>query len=313
MQITVLAGGVGGARFLLGLRAAFPDDQITVIGNTADDIWLHGLKVCPDLDTIMYTLGGGIDTARGWGRDQETYSVLEELGIYGVPPLWFTLGDRDIATHLVRTQMLAAGFGLDVVTEALCKRWNPGVHLLPMTNERVETHVVVDLPEGRSAIHFQQWWVQMQAGIPAREFRYVGIDEAAPAPGVLEAIAGADVVVLPPSNPVVSIGPIVTVPGIREALTRTPAPVVGVSGIVGGRPLKGMADKCLATIGVPATAAGVAGHYGLRSDGGLLDAWVHESGDEPPAGFPKSLATATIMTDQQAAANLAEQTVRFVL
>ena len=203
MRITVLAGGVGAARFLQGLKIAYPDAEITVVGNTADDIWLHGLKVCPDLDTVMYTLGDGIDRVQGWGRADDSYGVLEELRAYAVEPLWFTLGDKDIATHLVRTQLLTAGYPLSQVTAALCQRWNPGVTLLPMTDERVETHVVIadDQPY---AMHFQQWWVRHQAALPATAFRYVGIDEATPGPGVLPAIAQADVVVLPPSNPVVS-------------------------------------------------------------------------------------------------------------
>ncbi|MFN8183237.1 MAG: 2-phospho-L-lactate transferase [Candidatus Nanopelagicales bacterium] len=312
MRITVLAGGVGAARFLQGLRAAHPQAAITVIGNTADDIWLHGLKICPDLDTVMYTLGGGIDAERGWGRSHETYSVLTELDAYDFPPVWFTLGDRDIATHLVRTQLLDAGYGLDQVTAALCRRWQPGVDLLPMTNERVETHVVVETDEGRTAIHFQQWWVEHRAGLPAHEFRFIGIDAARPAPGVLDAIRLADVVVLPPSNPVVSIGPILAVPGIREAVETGPAPVVGVSGIVGGRPVKGMADTCLAVVGVPADAASVAAHYGSRDAGGILDGWVYETGDPPPAGIRSALATSTLMIDTAAAAELARSAVGLV-
>jgi len=312
MRITVLAGGVGAARFLQGLRKAHPDADLTVIGNTADDIWLHGLKVCPDLDTVMYTLGGGIDTDRGWGRDEETYSVLDELRAYDVPPLWFTLGDRDIATHLVRTQLLNAGYGLDQVTAALCKRWQPGVALLPMTNSRVETHVVVESAEGRSAMHFQQWWVEHRARPRAVDFRYVGIDDSTPGPGVLEAIGSADVIVLPPSNPVVSIGPVLAVPGVRQAVVEASAPVVGVSGIVGGRPVKGMADKCLEAIGVRCDAAAVAAHYGVRRHGGLLDAWVYERGDPPPASLDRAQATSTVMHDEQAAADLARVTLELV-
>ena len=312
MRITVLAGGVGAARFLQGLRTAYPEAQITVIGNTADDIWLHGLKVCPDLDPVMYTLGGGIDAGRGWGRDDETYSILEELRAYDVPPLWFTLGDRDVATHLVRTQLLNAGFGLDQVTAALCKRWQPGVTLLPMSNDRVETHVVVDTPEGRSAIHFQQWWVQYRAELPALDFRFVGMEQAQPGPGVVEAIGDADVVVLPPSNPVVSIGPILSVHGIRDAVANGPAPVVGVSGIVGGRPVKGMADKCLAAIGVQADSAAVSAHYGARQLGGLLDGWVYESGDPAPDAALASLATSTLMHDAHSTAELARETIGLV-
>jgi LPPG:FO 2-phospho-L-lactate transferase len=284
-----------------------------VIGNTADDIWLHGLKVCPDLDTVMYTLGGGIDEEQGWGRSRDTHGVLAELGAYDFGPLWFTLGDKDIATHLVRTQLLAAGYPLHQVTAALCRRWKPGVDLLPMTDDRVETHVVVGGPQGPSAIHFQQWWVQQRAQSPAREFRYVGIDEARPAPGVLDALRTADVIVLPPSNPVVSVGPILAVPGLREALLDAPAPIVGVSGIVGGRPVLGMADKCLAAVGVTASAAGVAAHYGARQAGGILDGWVFETGDEAPDSIRIGLATSTVMRDVHAAVELARETVGLVL
>lgn len=312
MLITVLAGGVGGARFLQGLKAAYPEADITVIGNTADDIWLHGLKVCPDLDTVMYTLGGGIDPVNGWGREADSYSVLDELKAYGVQPLWFTLGDKDVATHLVRTQLLNAGFPLSEVTAALCQRWQPGVTLLPMTDNRVETHVVIDA-ETPYAMHFQQWWVEHRAQLPALAFRYVGIDEATPGPGVLEAIAQADVIVLPPSNPVVSIGPILAVPGIRDAVRRTSAPVVGVSGIINGRPVKGMADACLRAIGVQTSSEAVAAHYGSRADSGILDAWVFQTGDPDPAGIRTTLATQTLMIDDEAAAELARVTVGLVL
>ena len=206
-------GGVGGARFLQGLlhllgdSAASEVPAVTVVANTADDIWMHGLKICPDLDTVMYTLGGGIDRERGWGRTDETWSVKEELAAYGVEPTWFGLGDRDLATHLVRTEMLEAGYALSAVTTALCARWRPGVRLLPMTDDRVETHVVVDdadQPSGQRAVHFQEYWVRLGAQVPARAVVPVGLDRATPAPGVLEAIASADLVILPPSNPVVS-------------------------------------------------------------------------------------------------------------
>ena len=281
-RITALAGGIGGARFLRGLIAATPDSEITVIGNTGDDIWIHGLRVCPDLDTVMYTLGGGISEERGWGREDETFTVKDELAAYGVEPSWFGLGDRDIGTHLVRTQMLNAGYPLSAVTEALCTRWQPGVRLLPMTDERAETHVVVDVPDGggRRAIHFQEWWVRYQARLEAHAIVLVGADEAKPGPGVIEAIEGADAVVLPPSNPVVSIGTILQVPGIRESLLRTPAPIVGISPIVGGRPVRGMADACLTAIGVETTAAAVAAHYGSRRAGsGILDGWLVDVSD----------------------------------
>ncbi|MDB1087163.1 2-phospho-L-lactate transferase [Streptomyces sp. ACA25] len=280
-RIVVLAGGTGGARFLRGLQQAAPEADVTVIGNTGDDIHLFGLKVCPDLDTVMYTLGGGIHEQQGWGRADETFAVKEELAAYGVGPEWFGLGDRDFATHIVRTQMISAGYPLSAVTEALCRRWQPGVRLLPMTDDRVETHVLIDTEEdGRRAVHFQEYWVRLRAGVPAHAVVPVGADKATPAPGVLEAIAEADVILFPPSNPVVSIGTILAVPGIREAIAEAGVPVVGLSPLIGGGPVHGMADKVLAAIGVESTAAAVAQHYGS----GLLDGWLVDTVDADAVG-----------------------------
>lgn len=274
MRIVALAGGIGGARFLRGLQRAAPEAEITVIGNTGDDISLFGLRVCPDLDTVMYTLGGGINEEQGWGRAGETFAVKEELGAYGVGPGWFGLGDRDFATHIVRTQMLEAGYRLSAVTEALCDRWKPGVRLIPMTDDQVETHVVVDDPErGRRAIHFQEWWVRLRASVPAESIAAVGAEDARPAPGVLAAIGAADVVLLPPSNPVVSVGTILAVPGVRDAVAAKT--VVGVSPIIGGAPVRGMADACLTAIGVETSARAVAEHYGAD----LLDGWLVDEAD----------------------------------
>lgn len=277
MRITALAGGIGGARFLRGLRAARPDDEITVIGNTGDDIWLFGLRVCPDLDTVMYTLGGGINEEQGWGRTEETFAVKEELAAYGVEPQWFGLGDRDLATHVVRTQMLGAGFTLTDVTAALCERWSPGVRLLPMSDDRCETHVLIgESADGpRRAIHFQEWWVRLHATVPAEQFVFVGAESAKPGPGVLQAITDAHVVLLPPSNPVVSIGSILQIAGIRPALAATDAPVVGLSPIIGDAPVRGMADACLTAVGLPTTAEAVGRHYGAE----LLDGWLVDTVD----------------------------------
>ncbi|CAM5461837.1 2-phospho-L-lactate transferase [Streptomyces avidinii] len=308
MRIVVLAGGIGGARFLRGLKAAVPDADITVIGNTGDDIHLFGLKVCPDLDTVMYTLGGGINEDQGWGRTDESFTVKEELAAYGVGPSWFGLGDRDFATHIVRTQMLGAGYPLSAVTEALCDRWQPGVRLLPMSDDRVETHVAVtDAATGeRKVIHFQEYWVRMRASVDAEAVVPVGADQAKPAPGVLEAIAAADVILFPPSNPVVSVGTILAVPGIREAVAAAGAPVVGLSPIVGGAPVRGMADKVLAAVGVESTAAAVALHYGT----GLLDGWLVDTADagavaEVEASGITCRAVPLMMTDLAATADMA--------
>ncbi|MFD6231852.1 2-phospho-L-lactate transferase [Streptomyces sp. NPDC060232] len=308
MRIVVLAGGIGGARFLRGLKSALPDADITVIGNTGDDIHLFGLKVCPDLDTVMYTLGGGINEDQGWGRTDESFTVKEELAAYGVGPTWFGLGDRDFATHIVRTQMLGAGYPLSAVTEALCDRWQPGVRLLPMSDDRVETHVAItEAGTGeRRVVHFQEYWVRLRASVDAEAVVPVGAEQAKPAPGVLEAIAAADVIVFPPSNPVVSVGTILAVPGIRDAVAAADAPVVGLSPIVGGAPVRGMADKVLAAVGVEATAAAVALHYGT----GLLDGWLVDTADadavaEVEAAGITCRAVPLMMTDLEATAEMA--------
>jgi LPPG:FO 2-phospho-L-lactate transferase len=284
MRVTAVSGGIGGARFLRGLLAVLdPADEVTVIGNTADDIWLFGLKVCPDLDTVMYTLGGGIDEKRGWGRRDESWQAKEELAAYGVEPTWFGLGDRDLATHLVRTQMLEAGYPLSAVTAALSKRWlaslRPPVRLLPMSDDRVETHIVIEDEDGRRAVHFQEYWVRLHAQVPTHDVVVVGQRESAPAPGVLQAITSCDVLLLPPSNPVVSVGTVLGVPGVRDAVRSTNAPVVGVSPIIGGAAVRGMADQLLTAIGVEVSSAAVAAWYGARSGGGLLDGWLVDTSD----------------------------------
>ena len=323
MQITALAGGIGGARFLKGLLHHLShsglSSEVTVIGNTGDDIWVHGLRVCPDLDTVMYTLGDGISVERGWGREDETFTVKDELAAYGVEPTWFGLGDRDTATHLIRTQALNAGFALSEVTAALCDRWQPGVRLIPMTDGRAETHVVVDDPSGaqnqdgspaRIAMHFQEWWIRYRAALPAHEIVLIGVETASAAPGVVEALETADVVLLPPSNPVVSIGTILQVAGVREALSATSARVIGLSPIVAGAPVRGMADACLTAIGVETSAAAVAAHYGSRASGGVLDAWLVDESDADAVSAVEALgitcrAVPLMMTDVEATAAMA--------
>jgi LPPG:FO 2-phospho-L-lactate transferase len=287
VQIAVLAGGVGGSRFVRGVRHGYPEATVTVIINTADDIMLHGLHISPDLDTMMYALGNGIDAERGWGRAGETWRTSAELAAYGVEPSWFGLGDLDLATHLVRTQMITAGYPLSAVTQALSTRWlsdSDQVRLLPMTDDRVETHVVIDdqhSPSGARAVHFQEYWVKLRAEPVARQVLQVGIEKAEPAPGVIEAITGADLVLIAPSNPVVSIGPILSVPGVRAAIAATSAPVIGFSPIIGGAPVLGMAHRLLPAIGVGVDAESVGLHYGSRgaATGGVLDAWIVDNAD----------------------------------
>ncbi|NKZ15458.1 2-phospho-L-lactate transferase [Mycolicibacterium septicum DSM 44393] len=319
MKITVLVGGVGGARFLLGVQhllglgqfaGSDSKHELTAIVNVGDDAWMHGVRICPDLDTCMYTLGGGIDPERGWGHKDETWHAKEELAAYGVQPDWFGLGDRDLATHLVRTQMLRAGYPLSQVTEALCKRWSPGARLLPVTDDRSETHVVItdpgpgDQAGARHAIHFQEWWVRYRAQVPSHSFAFVGAEQATAAPGVAEAIADADVVLLAPSNPVVSIGPILQIPGVRGALRSTAAPVVGYSPIINGKPLRGMADECLSIIGVESTSQAVGQHFGARSGTGILDGWLVHEGDDAEIEGVKVRAVPLLMTDPPTTAEM---------
>jgi LPPG:FO 2-phospho-L-lactate transferase len=224
----------------------------------------------------MYTLGGGSDEEQGWGRAGETHRIGDELAAYGAGPSWFTLGDLDFATHILRTQLLAEGKPLSEVTRVLCERWLPGVRLLPMSDDRVETRVKIN----DQLIHFQEWWVRLHAAVPAEAITPVGAEAAAPAPGVLEAIADADFVLFPPSNPVVSIGPILAVPGIRAAASAKT--VVAVSGIIGGAPVRGMADACLTAIGVETSAAAVAAHYGPE----LINGWLVDEQDKAAVDDP---------------------------
>lgn len=336
-----MVGGVGGAKFLLGVQQLLGlgqfagsgtgpagDHELTAIVNVGDDAWMHGVRICPDLDTCMYTLGGGIDPERGWGHANETWHAKEELAAYGVQPDWFGLGDRDLATHLVRSQMLRAGYPLSQVTEALCKRWQPGARLLPVTDDRSETHVVVsggvsggvsdrasdagDQSDAQRAIHFQEWWVRYRAQIPTHGFAFVGADKATAAPGVTEAIAEADIVLLAPSNPVVSIGTILAVPGIRGALRSTSAPVVGYSPIVAGKPLRGMADECLSIIGVETTSQAVGAHFGPRSATGILDGWLIDEGDEATIDGVQVRAIPLLMTDPKATAEMVRNGLELV-
>jgi len=323
MNVTVLSGGVGGARFTRGLlallRDRLPDGSggttasVTVVANTGDDLWLHGVRVCPDLDTLMYTLGGAVHEEQGWGRRDESRHVSADLQAYGLGWDWFTLGDLDLATHLARTELLRRGLPLSAVTARLAERWDLGVRLLPATDDEVETHVLVD----GGSMHFEEWWVRHRAALPARGFEQVGLPGAVAAPGVFEALRDADVVVLPPSNPVVSIGTVLAIPGVGEALRATTAPVVGVSPVIGGAPVRGMADACLAAIGVETDAAAVARHYGRRVDGGVLDAWLVDTADDAAA---RSLAAdgwavravPTLMTDVPATAQIAADALALV-
>ncbi len=257
--------------------------EITVVVNTGDDLWLSGVRLVPDFDSLLYALAGVNDAERGWGRAGETERAAAELREWGVGWPWFTLGDLDLGTHLARTSWLRDGLAPSDVAERLQRRWRLGVRLIPATDTEVDTHVRIDPAHpdaaGRDELHFQEWWTRYRAAIPALGFDQRNLAGARPAPGVEAAIADADVVLLAPSNPVVSIGTILAIPGIREALAATSAPVVGVSPIIGGRVVRGMADACLSAIGVETDAAAVARHYGPRAASGVLDGWLVDETD----------------------------------
>ncbi len=330
----MLSGGVGGARFLQGLlhgiaAGSLPgvaeDAEVIVIANTGDDWWVHGLKICPDLDTVMYTLGDGIDHDRGWGRRDETWHAKEELASYGVradvvrarrPRPGHPPGPYPDA----RRRLPALAGDRCSVPAVAAPVFGGSVTLLPMTDDRVETHVAItdpDAPSGRRVVHFQEYWVKLRAEVPAEALVFVGLDESSPAPGVIDAITDADLVIVPPSNPVVSVGTILGVPRVRESLVSTRARVVGLSPIVGGHHLRGMAEQLLTTIGVEVSAAGVGLHYGSRSDGGLLDGWLVDEADADDvrrvvdAGLA-CRAVPLLMTNLEATAAMAAAAVELV-
>lgn len=300
MDVVALAGGVGAARFLRGLVQVVDPAHLTVVANTGDDLQLHGLHVSPDLDTITYTLGGGVHPEQGWGRADETHTVAGELQhVYGRDS-WFTLGDRDLATHLVRTEALRSGVPLSQVTAQIAAAWGLGFRLLPMTDDPVATTITT--ADGRR-LHFQRWWVGERAEPDVSAVHLDGATTATPAPGVLAAISAADVVVLCPSNPVVSIGTILAVPGIAEALLAVP--VVGVSPIVGGRVVRGMADRLLPAVGLEVSCVGVAGGYAAFLDGWIIDEVDAGRRDEIAALGLRVAVTQTVMDTPDIAADVA--------
>ena len=305
-MVVVLAGGVGAARFLRGLTAVVAPEDITVVVNVGDDLELHGLRICPDLDSITYWLAGLVHPEQQWGRADERFTVRDELARLGHEP-WFTLGDRDLALHLHRTALLREGMALSAVTADVTQRHGLTLRLLPVTDDRLETRV--HTVDGRD-LHFQQWWVGERAVPDVARVEYRGARAARAAPGVVEAIADADVVIVAPSNPVVSVAPITAVPAVAAALASTTARVVGVSPIVGGRVVRGMAHRLLPAVGADVDATGVAAWYGARSSGGLLDAWIVDTVDAGALPGVRALgmtasATDTLMDDPAVAAALA--------
>ena len=310
MIITILSGGVGGARFARGvrehLRRQHPSAELRVVVNTGDDMWLAGLRITPDLDSVMYTLAGANDEVRGWGRIGESERVSAELQAYGVGWPWFTLGDLDLGTHIARSSFLRDGLTLSEATTRITSRWNLGATLIPVTDAEVETHVTVEGDE----LHFQEWWTRHRAALPALGFVQRGVENARATDAALAAITEADVILVAPSNPVVSIGTILGIPGIRDALAAASAPIVGVSPIIGGAVVRGMADACLTAIGVETSAQAVASHYGARANGGLLDAWLVDSTDSAVVDGIAVHRVPLWMTDLDTSAQLAADALR---
>jgi LPPG:FO 2-phospho-L-lactate transferase len=311
MRVAALAGGIGAGKFLRGVARVIDARDLTVILNVADDVIVHGLWVSPDPDSVTYWLGDAFDRDRGWGRRDETFRAHEELLAFGAPDAWFSLGDLDLATHVVRTDMRRRGASPSEVIARIAARFGVGARLLPVTDDPVQTRIdAVDASSGeRLDLHFQEYWVQRGAADHVKGVRFDGIERSRPAPGVLEALAEADVVVLPPSNPVVSLGPILAVPGVRSAVAARRPAVVGVSGIVGGAPLAGMADRLMPAVGLEVTAAGAAAAYE-----GLLGAWVIDERDRAlapriEATGVRVVVTDTVMRDDGAAERLARATL----
>ncbi len=295
MQIVALAGGVGAGKFLRGVDRAFPGEPLTVVVNTGDDITIHGLHVSPDLDSVCYWLADLMDRERGWGRAGETFHAMEAMRASGRVDAWFNLGDRDLATHVLRTQLLHEGRSLSRATAELCATvFGLTMSVLPMTDDAVTTRIDVFDPAGEPLdLHFQEYWVQRHAEDPVKGIRFEGVEVATPAPGVLDAVTRADVLLLCPSNPVVSIGPILSVPGVRDAVAGRSGPVVGVSPIVGGAPLAGMADKLMPVAGLEVSAIGAA-----RAYRDLLTGWVIDERDaEAAPAIADELGIAVAVTD----------------
>jgi LPPG:FO 2-phospho-L-lactate transferase len=314
-MITALAGGVGAARFLRGLVQVVAPDDVTVIVNTADDDWFHGLLVSPDLDSVTYTLAGAHNPDTGWGLAGETFATMAALNRYGIPT-WFRLGDRDLATHLFRTRRIHEGVPLSTVTAEITAAWGVRTRLLPMTDDRVATRITVKhdgTGEGDTReLAMQEWFVRERCEPLVVGVRFDGADDARPAPGVIEALDAAETILVCPSNPVISINPILAVPGVRDRLVARRDRVVAVSPIIAGRPVKGPADRLMSPLGIDVSCVGIAREY--RE---LCHALVIDSGDAARAAEVEALGvhavvTDTLMTDARVAAALARETLAAV-
>jgi LPPG:FO 2-phospho-L-lactate transferase len=305
--ITALAGGVGAARFLQGLIKIVPEKEVTVIVNTGDDIQLYGLHISPDLDIIMYTLAGIVDEKKGWGIQGDTFHCLDLLQKYGYET-WFKLGDRDLATHIHRTLLLKGGLSLSEATGKLCRSLGLKVKLLPMTNDKFETHIKID----KDAIHFQDYLVKRGAQDKVIDVLFEGAEKAQPTLGVIDSILNADTIILCPSNPVVSIGTILSVKGVREGLRETRAKVVAISPIVGGAPIKGPADKLMRGLGLEVSAYSVAYLYRDFLDVFIIDNMNRTEKERIEELGLRVIATNTIMKSPRDKVKLARAALKSV-
>jgi LPPG:FO 2-phospho-L-lactate transferase len=311
-MITALAGGIGAARFLRGLVQVVPPADVTAVVNTGDDDRFHGLLVCPDLDSVTYTLAGAQNPDTGWGLVDETFTTLDALDRYG-SPTWFRLGDRDLATHLHRTQLVAAGAPLSAVTAQVAEAWGVETRLLPMTDDRVATRITVSTPDGgERELAMQEWFVKERCEPPVRRVHFDGAASARPGPGVLEALETADTILVCPSNPVISIGPILAVPGIRDVLVARRDRVVGVSPIIAGRPVKGPADRLMGPLGIDVSCVGVAREYREFCSTLVIDSGDAVRAAEVEALGVRAVVADTLMTDARVAAALARDTLAAV-
>lgn len=316
MRVTALAGGVGAARMLSGIASVVGQQAITAIVNTGDDMVLHGLYISPDIDTVTYTLAGAGNPATGWGLAGESWSVMGAMVPFeAVAPggsgslTWFNLGDRDLATHLYRTGRLGQGATLSEVTAEVARRYGVEARLLPMTDSRVETRVTIAAPEGEAGdteVGFQEYFVAMRHSVPLRSVRFAGVEKAGPAPGVIEAIEEADVVVVCPSNPIVSIGPLLAIPGLAGAVARRRGSTVAVSPIIAGRALKGPADRMLAELGQAPSVIGVARLWARLATALVMDTADADLAPAVESEGMRAVVAPSVMSGPVEAARLAE-------
>jgi LPPG:FO 2-phospho-L-lactate transferase len=307
-KVAVLAGGVGAARFLEGLAGVVAPSDITVISNTGDDEEFFGLHVSPDIDIVIYTLAGAVDAERGWGLRGETWAALEALRRFGYDA-WFNLGDGDLATHTHRTMLLRGGATLSEATRSVARAFGLELALLPMSDDRVRTLVTTDA----GVLAFQEYFVKRRTEDEVRAVTFEGVKRAQPAPGVVDAIAGADAVVVAPSNPVVSIGPILAVPGVRDALRSTGARIGAVSPLIGGKTVKGPADRMMASLGMTPTAAGVAAAYADFLDVLVIDEVDRELAPAVEAAGVRAVVAPTLMSGPAEKRALGQVTLRALL